>query len=402
MDAPVTMPAIQVHAMFRLNPRSSNWQWVHCLTVPLPTLSSLQLSLRPYQWIRYAIGVVVGAYGELSFKEDSLDMDYDHVPSESTTVYYRISDDERDNMFPVDPNINRTQVTSEVSTPRRGQFHDEVLSRDAVCVFTGMTMPSCDAAHLLPHSKGDEYIETYTLHRSRDPVDVVVDIDNTRNGILVNKALHPHLGTNVAVLMTPNFAIRTTDIDPTASQEEKRCTAHLFDPVLSNIFYALRQGSSVKIPNSPDSWPPGILFDAVYAGAVLHHFAAQPLRDAHRAWKSTFYKGTSRAQAEHREIISERAAQNARKIEQKDVRGQRASEHQKRGVGGDSNDDYFGFLMALPYILMPRDELEAYQREAEEKKAERERSRVTDKVLGWTREVAEASFGNANPEEPCA
>jgi hypothetical protein len=67
-----------------------------------------------------------------------------------------------------------------------------------------------------------QYIETYTQHRSRDPArdDIVRKIDNIRNGTLLNKALSRHL----------NFAMSTTDVDPTAQLREKRCVAHLFYP----------------------------------------------------------------------------------------------------------------------------------------------------------------------------
>ena len=50
-----------------LNVDPSNWHWVHCLTLPVETLKTLSFSQRPYKWIRYAIGVVVGAEGHLSF-----------------------------------------------------------------------------------------------------------------------------------------------------------------------------------------------------------------------------------------------------------------------------------------------------------------------------------------------
>ncbi len=71
---------IQVYASFPrvvelgvgLNLHPSNWHWVHCLTLPVETLSALQFSQRQYKWIRYAIGVVVGAEGDLSSSPDAL------------------------------------------------------------------------------------------------------------------------------------------------------------------------------------------------------------------------------------------------------------------------------------------------------------------------------------------
>jgi len=61
-----------------LNLDTDNWNWVHCLTLPL---NVLQFSLRPYKWIRYAIGVVVGVEGDLSSSSGSLNIvDYNGWP----------------------------------------------------------------------------------------------------------------------------------------------------------------------------------------------------------------------------------------------------------------------------------------------------------------------------------
>ena len=91
-----------------LNP--ANWQWVHCLTLPLKTLSAIHLSRRPYRWILYFIRVVVlvGARGTLSAGPNSnVDLDFDGPLTESADLRYYISDDEKRRMymFPVDSDI---------------------------------------------------------------------------------------------------------------------------------------------------------------------------------------------------------------------------------------------------------------------------------------------------------
>lgn len=72
-----------------LNLNADNWHWVLCLTLPLKTLDVLQFSPRPYKWIRYAIGIVVGAVGDLSSSSDSLNIvDYNAgLPAESVALY---------------------------------------------------------------------------------------------------------------------------------------------------------------------------------------------------------------------------------------------------------------------------------------------------------------------------
>ena len=157
---------IQVYAPFphtvaldaNLDIDPTNWHWVHCLHFPLETLHTLQFSHRPYKWIRYAIGAVTGAQGDLSLSRDSLDVvDYGGgLPSESVVLYYHINDEEKRRTFPADPYIGRTDVTSSVATSRRARFRGDVLERDGShCVLSNIIAKYCDAVHLVAHSKGD-------------------------------------------------------------------------------------------------------------------------------------------------------------------------------------------------------------------------------------------------------
>ena len=159
-------PQINVYACFPLavepgsdlNVDPSNWCWVHCLTIPLETLNTLQFSQRPYKWIRYAIGIVVGAEGHLSSSSNFPNtVDYNAgLPAESATLFYHISNEEKQRMFPFDPNMGCTNITTSVATTQREKFRDEVAVRDGrQCVLTGVDDVSCDAVHLVAHSKGD-------------------------------------------------------------------------------------------------------------------------------------------------------------------------------------------------------------------------------------------------------
>ena len=136
----------------------TNWRWLHCLTFPLETLHQLQFSHKPYKWIRYAIGVVAGMQGDLSLSRDSLEvMDYDDgLPRESVVLYYHTSDEEKRRMFPTDPNIGRTNITSSVATSRRARFRDNIVERDErQCTLSNIEETYCEAVHLVAHSKGD-------------------------------------------------------------------------------------------------------------------------------------------------------------------------------------------------------------------------------------------------------
>jgi hypothetical protein len=98
----------------------------------LMKLISLRFSHQPYKWIRYAIGVVIGAKGVLCLSSDSFNALDDNTVllSGSTNLYYHINDDEKQRMFPLDPDIGCTQITSSTHTPRRDNFREEVAERD--------------------------------------------------------------------------------------------------------------------------------------------------------------------------------------------------------------------------------------------------------------------------------
>jgi hypothetical protein len=169
--------------------------------------------------------------------------------------------------------------------------------------------------------------------------------------------------------------MNTSDIDPTAPPAEPRCTAHLFRPDTPYRLgvrgrETLPSGSPLRISNSPE-WPPAILFDVVYAGAVLHHFGTQTLKDEVAAtWKDTYNVNTD-----------ERVAAAKRSRNQAEER-----EARYEASGGP---DTLDMLMALPYILVPRNELQAVMREAKEKAEANEQRRVQEKVNTWMNQMTD-------------
>ena len=215
--------AVALDADLDIDP--TNWRWLHCLTLPLETFCKLQFSHRPYKWIRYAIGVVIGAQGDLSLSQDPLNVvDYDGgLPRETVVLYYHTNDEEKRRMFPTDPNIGRTTITSSVATSRRARFRDDIVERDERrCTLSNIEEAYCEAVHLVAHGKGDvvcylslphahthshpsqrrQYILNYTQHRSREPNrnDILSYIDDVRNGLFLNPLTHKALGKDVAFL----------------------------------------------------------------------------------------------------------------------------------------------------------------------------------------------------------
>ncbi|KAH9178298.1 hypothetical protein EDB89DRAFT_1930467 [Lactarius sanguifluus] len=389
-----TTPRIIVNASFPrkvvqgadLDLRPSNWNWVHCLTLPLEMLQTQQFSHRPYKWIRYAIGVVVGARGDLSTTPDpsGVVVDYDaDLPADYVDLYYHINDNEKQKMFPIDPDILRTQVTTSVSTNRRGPFHDDVVRRDEqTCVWTEMEATFCDAVHLLAHSKTNDYISTFTHRRGRDNEDnFIEDIDSVRNGIFLIRNAHLILGTQLAFLVTPNFAMNTDDVG--GPPEEKRYTAHIIRTGTGRFPPDCVPGTSFQIADSPQS-PPDILFDAIYAGFVVLHFGTETMKDSTGKWKDTFYPKGAKTQreADHRTIIDERAATTAKSQEQALDRNERHEPRTRRQA-----HDLIDTLMAVPYILVSPDEHQEMMRQARKEAESAEQRRVQGKVEEWLKHV---------------
>ena len=55
------------------------------------------------------------------------------------------------------------RITSSVQTQCRSNFRQAVIERDGpYCVFTRREAESCDAAHIIPRSKGDEVLPLET------------------------------------------------------------------------------------------------------------------------------------------------------------------------------------------------------------------------------------------------
>ena len=127
----------------------------------LSRLNDLRFSLKPYKWIRYATGIVIGVRGELCTERDlpnPVPINYDSGLSVvSIDLYYHTTNQEKRLIFPIDPKLADTRTeTSSGTSSRREDFRDEVENRDEVCVVTGVPGFLCDAAHILPHSNGDK------------------------------------------------------------------------------------------------------------------------------------------------------------------------------------------------------------------------------------------------------
>ena len=165
----------------------------------------------------------------------------------------------------------------------------------------------------------------------------------------------------------------TTDIDPIAPPEEERCTAHTLqlhpDPYVLGQS-TLNSGTPLSMSHTPD-WPPAILFEAVYASAVLHNFSTQELKDAvSKVWKDSFDSGGIMTGV-HKVIT------DASEWPLNQTRGRQERYEAHNGP------DTFDMLLALPYVLVSPVTFRAAKENAEAK----EQRHVWDKVDAWCRQV---------------
>lgn len=57
----------------------------------------------------------------------------------------------------IDCNLINEQIISSEETQHSSRFRSQIMERDgSVCIFTGGKASICQAAHLLPRSKGDK------------------------------------------------------------------------------------------------------------------------------------------------------------------------------------------------------------------------------------------------------
>ncbi|KAH8988298.1 hypothetical protein EDB86DRAFT_2051219 [Lactarius hatsudake] len=268
-----------------------------------------RLSIRPFKWLRYALYCICGARGGLSASQGGPPVDYDSTKLADDVIYFY--EPSRQCIF-VDYECLNDSMTSTDQTSRRDNFRRKILARDgSFCVVTRDVEGSCDAAHIIPRSKGDEYIlkvvrERWPLYDNEDPPPEI-RIDEVENGVFLAKNLHAKLGIGeVAFLKTPNYGLDPTDIPRVEPSDREcpvptdHCTLHRlatppgYDPVMAETFasagrlrrhdVAFTLGLNVDaVFQSTNSLPPVVILDYVYGVATYNQWnSRRPDKTVHR------------------------------------------------------------------------------------------------------------------------
>jgi hypothetical protein len=179
---------------------------------------------------------------------------------------------------------------------------------------------------------------------------------------------------------TPNFAMDTKDVDSNADRTQVRFTTHLFDQSLKEFYKIFL---SAHLPSDMSIWPPTVLFDAVYAGAVLYNFA---VTDIVGKWGDVFCPEAPACADDSDRRRCDQADFN----KEDSGRRQNAAQNQCRegeGRGGRRSNrdviDPYDLVMMYQFQAMEPEKVKAYVKGIEEMAAGRERKGLEENVDMW-------------------
>ena len=177
----------------------------------------------------------------------------------------------------------------------------------------------------------------------------------------------------------------TTDViynGNVVQEDTKRFSVHLFhtpspDPRLTN-------GTPLRVPADMSTWPPDVLFDAVYASAILRHFGQHAnLSSALALWEDRYYPLGAKQPKRH---ISEGKYQT--RIEQQSNQRDKRAERRLDHPNGPGELDELDTIMLLPYMFQPPENAPALFGRRPVAVAARERSALNAKVNSWRTDVS--------------
>ncbi|KAF8507285.1 hypothetical protein BU17DRAFT_71255 [Hysterangium stoloniferum] len=298
--------------------------------------------------------------------------------------------------------------SSQITTPSRAGFREQIVERDGTSVVNGLRKELCQACHLIPHSKGDEdmqYIQALCHWRNiaQPEIDNINDI---RNGILVNTDVHNYFSlSQLAVLPTPNFALRMDEVlpNPTYQNLSFRFTPHFFVPDPSDVELATMNMYQrdfrypvEMVDGWPEDWPPGFLWDFIYGVVIVKSYGNRSAVDiASVASRSNLYpEGIQTATQRAKEDLQHKKQESKRRKDAQDgARDERAG--RRGGVR-----DQLSFSEAADVVfclwmnsLFGRSGQDARSKKvAERSRREQEELRTTsERVDQWRSEVADSA-----------
>jgi len=150
---------------------STDTEWIAILAIPTEEFD--RFAFRPLSWLRFLGFAVYGREGVLLLSENGPEVsDYTGSVDSLQNAYYYSSQGKRNSpaigiqlitLSADDPQLVDTQgINDRVSdlysnaNESHAEFAGAITERDERCVMSGRVRLFCDAAHLIPRSKGDE------------------------------------------------------------------------------------------------------------------------------------------------------------------------------------------------------------------------------------------------------
>ncbi|KAH8112432.1 hypothetical protein DFH11DRAFT_1728611 [Phellopilus nigrolimitatus] len=336
----MAQPLIQVPEPVRLEISLSPDEWLTVLEIPIDMLP--HFSSKPRKWLDYLGYALTGSDGTLSQLRDveavACDLDVPIAPGE---VYYFHASG---NIVFIDPDVFTT-VSSHSSQARESGFRNV-----------------CDAAHLLAHAKGNEYIKLLTSMRTHEQL-VIEEIDDPRNGLFVFSGIHKLMGIgSLAFLQTPIRSLKSSDIHEHAEPDAYRLTTHIFSEDSDARQYHHHGKAASRRSPLPDDWPPEVIFTTLYASAALRIWGKKDCK--------TRLAGITRKDYYPNDLQDKSAKDEEKKL--------RREERMKRKQQEPREPDGQDMIMALWSIF--HDKAIERAKEAAESKS---KQRSTEKVTSW-------------------
>ncbi|KAK1222909.1 hypothetical protein PQX77_014238, partial [Marasmius sp. AFHP31] len=346
---------IEVFVPFPKNPQlditaEGNRQWDDEPFLRIPKRYLWSFELPNQNWIpliRYICYAIVGAKGDLSATQSGVvppNLATLHSVGANESVYYHSRSSGYLADFRIESNASMTH-----SSKRDEDFKNQVKERDRFCRFTETpdTLPSCEAAHIVKHCKGDEYIQQLSLHRGGDE-QTVDEIDSPANGLLLASHVHNVAGTGaIAFIRTPvPGVLESADLHgnmPEDNGNHPMLTLHyiqwdVYDPRLPllsipNIGVHLVTQSDVPLP-------PCYLFDAVYASHCINKWGNLKFYGDRLAKHSEAYYHGGRAKQGGLDKTGREREEQARATKEKNDNNRtlRAAVRSARGQGTTDRD----------------------------------------------------------------
>lgn len=398
----------------------NNDEFVIYFSVPShPTTPFLQIPVtdvaiftsKPFKWIQYVASVIMGAMGELT----TLDMISLNLEDPQPHFRHLLFTPTSAIRF-IDPHGLNHIRSSQYTTESRLGFRNDIIARDEECVISGLPAMYCDAIHLIPHSKGSQYIQKLCCYRTGSDSPAIESITDIRNGICANVLLHRCFTVgDMAMLRTPNFAMSREDVlpPPITAQENKPFyfTPHYFiSEAKSNVRNWFSRDCSYPPVDGeqawPMDWPPPFLWDFIYGNVVSHQYGIQGAIDHltqechHEYYPQGIKAATQKAETE----IVKRQSEHDKKVKKDNKARDNTAAGRGQGQLMDSYDKVLGCWMY--HRLGPLGQKNDAEDEVELRKLENERQQLkATEIINWQHGVTQAEAGfpleqNLRPDLP--